>query len=397
LISDDVVWLAYAVHEYITSTGDKALLDEQVVFLTGPLLEKHQHDSFFQPEVSEDTASLYEHVAKALDLAVSRTGDLGLPLILGGDWNDGMNRVGIGGRGMSVWLGWFLASALRNLIGYAEERNDRQRVDRWTAHLESLREALEKAGWDGSYYRRGYFDDGSPLGSSTSDECQIDSLGQSWSVLSGEGDPERAGKAMDAVLEKLVDEEAGIIRLFTPAFQDTRKDPGYIKAYPPGVRENGGQYTHAAIWVVMALAKLKRGDDAWKCFQMLNPINHALDKASADTYRVEPYVVAADVYGHGAYSGRGGWSWYTGSAGWLYRTAVEGILGIRREGDRLFVNPSLPTSWDGFSAELNIAGSVHKIAVTGGSVTIDGQAVTDTEGFELGTSAGNSLPAPAGG
>ncbi|TDK34387.1 protein ndvB [Rhizobium deserti] len=397
LISDDVVWLAYAVHEYIASTGDKALLDEQIAFLTGPMLEKHQHDSFFQPELSEDTASLYEHVAKALDLAISRTGDLGLPLILGGDWNDGMNRVGIGGRGMSVWLGWFLASALRNLIGYAKERKDLQRVDRWTTHLASLREAIEKAGWDGSYYRRGYFDDGSPLGSSTSDECQIDSLGQSWSVLSGEGDPERAGQAMNAVLEKLVDKEAGIIRLFTPAFQETRKDPGYIKAYPPGVRENGGQYTHAAIWVVMALAKLKRGDDAWKCFQMINPINHALDKASADIYRVEPYVVAADVYGHGTYSGRGGWSWYTGSAGWLYRTAVEGLLGIRREGDKLFVNPSLPTGWDGFSAQLTIAGSVHTIVVTGGSVTIDGQAVSDAEGFDLPTSAVNSLLEPAGG
>jgi cyclic beta-1,2-glucan synthetase len=382
-ISDDVVWLAYAAHQYIAATGDASLLDEQVNFLTGPVLEAHKHDSFFQPDVSEQTASVYEHAAKALDLAVSRTGDLGLPLILGGDWNDGMNRVGVSGRGMSVWLGWFLASALRSFIGYASERNDRARVERWTAHLDTLKQALEKSGWDGAYYRRGYYDDGSPLGSSLSDECQIDSLGQSWSVLSGEGDAERSGKALDAVLEKLVDEEAGIIRLFTPAFEGTRKDPGYIKGYPPGVRENGGQYTHAAIWVVLALAGLKRGDDAWKCFQILNPVNHARDRAAADTYRVEPYVISADVYGHGPYSGRGGWSWYTGSAGWLYRAAVEGILGIRRHGDRLFVNPVLPSGWDGFSAELTIDGKVYAIAVKDGGVTINGQPADGTQGFPL--------------
>jgi cyclic beta-1,2-glucan synthetase len=256
-------------------------------------------------------------------------------------------------------------------------------VERWTAHLDTLKQALEKSGWDGAYYRRGYYDDGSPLGSSLSDECQIDSLGQSWSVLSGEGDAERSGKALDAVLEKLVDEEAGIIRLFTPAFEGTRKDPGYIKGYPPGVRENGGQYTHAAIWVVLALAGLKRGDDAWKCFQILNPVNHARDRAAADTYRVEPYVISADVYGHGPYSGRGGWSWYTGSAGWLYRAAVEGILGIRRHGDRLFVNPVLPSGWDGFSAELTIDGKVYAIAVKDGDVTINGQPADGTQGFPL--------------
>ncbi|WP_052183086.1 glucoamylase family protein [Rhizobium sp. YS-1r] len=395
MISDDVVWLAYAAHQYVAATGDKSLLDEELAFLEGPLLEKHKHDAFFKPEISSETASLYEHAARGLDLAIVRTGDNGLPLILGGDWNDGMNRVGVGGRGVSVWLGWFLASALRNFLPYAQERNDRQRVELWTAHLEGLRQALEKAGWDGSYYRRGYFDDGSPLGSSTSDECRIDSLAQSWSVLSGEGDPDRARQAMDAVLDKLVDDEAGIIRLFTPPFQDTRKDPGYIRAYPPGVRENGGQYTHAAIWVVLALAAQKRGDDAWKCFQILNPINHALDRSAAETYRVEPYVISADVYGHGPYTGRGGWSWYTGSAGWLYRAAVEGILGLRRQGDRLFVDPVLPTGWNGFTAELTIDDVVHKIEVENGKVTVDGKAVNETEGFLLGTSAARKLSEPA--
>ena len=373
-ISDDVVWLAYGIHQYVSVTGDKTLLDEELPFLTGAILEKTKHDAFIQPTVSSETGTLYEHAARALDLAIDRTGDMGLPLMLGGDWNDGMNRVGINGRGMSVWLGWFLAAALRDFIPYAEERGDKKRSDRWAKHIETLKDALETDGWDGTYYRRGYFDDGSPLGSSKSDECRIDSLGQSWSVLSDFGRMDRRDQAMDAVLEQLVDEDAGIIRLFTPAFQNTRRDPGYIKSYPPGVRENGGQYTHAAMWVVLALAQMKRSDDAWKCFQILNPINHALTRDAAETYRVEPYVVAADVYGAGAYQSRGGWTWYTGSAGWFYRVAIEGILGIKRQGDQLVVDPSIPSEWDGFEAEITIEGKVHMIKVSGGTVTVDGKA-----------------------
>lgn len=384
MISDDVVWLAYAADQYITATGDAPLLDEELAFLEAPLLEKDQHDAFIQPAISAESASLYEHAARGLDLAISRTGDKGLPLILGGDWNDGMNRVGVAGAGMSVWLGWFLAATLRDFLRYAQARGDIERVERWGAHLKTLRPALESAGWDGSYYRRGYFDDGTPLGSAENEECRIDSLAQSWSVLSGEGEPQRASQAMDAVLSELVDDEAGIIRLFTPPFRDTDKDPGYIKAYPPGVRENGGQYTHAATWVVLALARLKRGDDAWKCFQMLNPVNHALSRDAAETYRVEPYVVSADVYGEGGLTGRGGWSWYTGSAGWLYRAAVEGILGIRRQGNRLFVDPVLPSGWDGFSAEIRIKGEVRKIVVGGGRVTVDGKAAGEDGAFSPG-------------
>lgn len=387
-ISDDVVWLAYATHQYIEATGDSAILTESMPFLQGPMLTAGQHDAFYKPEISDEQASLYEHAARALDLAIKRTGSNGLPLILGGDWNDGMNRVGVGGRGTSVWLGWFLAAALRRFLPYAEERADQARVERWTAHLGSLKHALETAGWDGTYYRRGYFDDGGPLGANGNLECSIDSLGQSWSVLSGEGDPARQQQAMNAVMDKLVDEKDGLIRLFTPAFATTPKDPGYIKAYPPGVRENGGQYTHAAIWVVLALAALKRGDDAWKAFKLLNPVNHALDQASAEHYRVEPYVVAADVYGVGDLTGRGGWTWYTGSAGWLYRAAVEGILGIRREGNRLFVRPVLPAEWDGFEAELTLDDKTYKIAVamTDGEpkVTVNGSAVAADEGFVLG-------------
>jgi cyclic beta-1,2-glucan synthetase len=391
LISDDVVWLAYAVHHYCTVTGDKSVLDEQLAFVEGPALLEGQHDSFYRPEVSEDKVSVYEHAALALDLAIARKGANGLPLFLGGDWNDGMNRVGIGGKGTSVWLGWFLAGALRSFGAYAEERGDAARVERWTKHLGELKAALETAAWDGSYYRRGTFDDGSLLGSKESLECQIDSIAQSWSVLSGEGDPTHSAKAMDSVLEKLVDREARIIRLFTPPFANSAKDPGYIRAYPPGVRENGGQYTHAATWVVMALAELNRGDDAMRCFDLLNPISHARDQTSAERYRVEPYIIAADVYGEGALTGRGGWTWYTGSAGWLYRAAVEGILGIRLKNGRLHVRPALPSTWEGFSAEIEHVGAKYLISVSksshprGYDLTINGREVTDPdEGYPVG-------------
>jgi cyclic beta-1,2-glucan synthetase len=364
LISDDVVWLGHAAQHYCEVTGTTDILDETLPFIEGAALEPGQHDSFFQPKVSGEVASLYEHCARALDLAIRRTGENGLPLILGGDWNDGMNRVGIEGRGTSVWLGWFLAATLRSFVTIAESRGDAARATAWTDHLTRLKQALETAGWDGTHYRRGYYDDGTPLGSVTSDECRIDSIAQSWSVLSGEGDPARAAQAMDAVLAELADEEHRIIRLFTPPLSGTDQDPGYIKAYPPGVRENGGQYTHAATWVVLALTRLKRGDDAWKAFQMLNPVTHALNREDANLYRVEPYVVAADVYGHGDLTGRGGWTWYTGSAAWLYRVAVEGILGLRKEGGNLVIDPALPSEWQGFTARMTIDGKVHEIAVS---------------------------------
>ncbi len=375
-ISDDVVWLAYAVEHYCSATGDLALLEEELPFLTGEQVPEGEHDSFYRPGTTDYRVSLFEHAARGLDLAIHRTGENGLPLILGGDWNDGMNRVGIEGRGSSTWLGWLLAAALRPFIGHARMRNDNGRADRWQAHLERLVAALEEAGWDGDHYQRGTFDDGTPLGSSSSEECRIDSIAQSWSVLSGEGRPERQQQAMSAVLEKLVDADKGLIRLFTPPFEKTSHDPGYIKSYPPGVRENGGQYTHAATWVVMALAKLGRADDAYRCFSMLNPVNHALSQQAADLYRVEPFVVAADVYGEGALAGRGGWTWYTGSAGWLYRAAVEGILGIERRDRQLSFSPALPESWDRVDVELTLEGKTRRIAMirkeNGVEISVDG-------------------------
>ncbi len=361
IISDDVVWLAYAVTQYCRSTGDHAILSEKLTYIEGPPLAEGQHDSFFKPGRSTEPAELYEHCARALDLAIRRTGENGLPLILGGDWNDGMNRVGEAGKGTSVWLGWFLAGTLRAFAPIARERGDNHRSRVWLEHLEKLKAALESAGWDGEHYRRGYFDDGTPLGSKDNAECRIDSIAQSWSVLSGEGDRERAWLAMDAVLAELADNEAGIIKLFTPPFAKSQQDPGYIKAYPPGVRENGGQYTHAAAWVVMALAMQGRADDAWNCLNMLNPIKHGQTPEAIETYRVEPYVVAADVYGEGDRKGRGGWTWYTGSAGWLYRAAVEGLLGIRKENGRLVVEPAIPSHWSNFSATVTLDGVKHEI------------------------------------
>jgi cyclic beta-1,2-glucan synthetase len=390
-ISDDVVWLAYAIDQYCSVTGDEALLDEQLAFVEGVALMPGQHDAFYQPTVSADKVTLYEHAALALDLAIKREGGNGLPLILGGDWNDGMNRVGIQGRGESTWLGWFLVCTLTAFIPYAQARGDQDRVERWTKHIPRLKKALESAGWDGGYYRRGYFDDGSPLGSNENFECQIDSIAQSWSVISGEGDPAHSEKAMNAVLERLVDDDAGIIRLFTPPFAKSPRDPGYIKAYPPGVRENGGQYTHAATWVVLALAEMGRGDDAWRCFELLNPINHAHDRSASDVYRVEPYVIAADIYGEGQLTGRGGWTWYTGSAGWLYRVAIEGILGIRVKDGHLYVKPALPSKWDGFAADLDLPGGKCRISVSkrsdavGYAVTINDKAIAHPEeGYLIG-------------
>ncbi|MBV2142270.1 DUF3131 domain-containing protein [Falsochrobactrum sp. TDYN1] len=365
LISDDVVWLGYGASLYVETTGDRSILDEKLPFLEGRKLEEGEHDAFYEPEISKDTASLYEHCALALDLAVTRTGKHGLPLILGGDWNDGMNLVGVKGEGESVWLGWFLAYTLKQFIPIAQSREDPARAERWQAHVESLTKALDRDGWDGEWYRRGFYDNGAPLGSKDSDECRIDAIAQSWSVLSGVADPRRAEQAMASLEKYLLDDGEGeLLRLFTPPFDKTVQEPGYIKGYPPGVRENGGQYTHGATWAILALARMGKAAEAWRLFSLISPISHG---RNPDVYRVEPYVIAADIYSVEPRRGQGGWTWYTGSAGWFYRIATEGILGVTRRGDRLHLDPALPPEWDGYEASLRFGDALYRVKIITGA------------------------------
>lgn len=369
-ISDDCIWLAYAAAEYIAVTGDNQVLEETVPFIDGPPLASDQQDTFFIPHLLDQRETLFEHCALGLDRAISLQGPMGLPLIGTGDWNDGMNRVGEAGRGESVWLGWLLLDTLQRFIPLAETR-DPSRTALWKAHVVNLRAAIEHQAWDGGWYRRATFDDGSWLGSAQSPACRIDSIAQSWAVLSGQTDANRATIAMAALEQHLIRPDPGIALLFTPPFDnaadDFGPDPGYIAGYPPGLRENGGQYTHAAMWVVLARAKMRDGDGAMRLFSMLNPINHALTPKDAQRYKVEPYVVAADVYSVGPHDGRGGWTWYTGAAAWMYRAAIEGILGLRREGNHLWIKPSIPAHWPSFSAKMQVAGTAIDISITQGS------------------------------
>ncbi|WP_324734045.1 GH36-type glycosyl hydrolase domain-containing protein [Pseudomonas paeninsulae] len=365
-ISDDRVWLAFATATYIAVADDAAILDEPVAFLEGPLLKPEEHDAFFQPMIAAEEASLFEHCARGLDQCLQLTGKLGLPLIGSGDWNDGMNRVGEAGQGESVWLGWLLLRTLELFAPLAQARTSigsAERVARWREHALALRAALEREAWDGQWYRRATFDDGTWLGSQDSAECRIDSIAQSWAVLSGAADPVRAAMAMASLQQQLIRQDDGLALLFTPPFDKTPLEPGYIKGYPPGLRENGGQYSHAAMWVILAHAKLGAGDQACALFALLNPINHARTPAECQRYKVEPYVVAADVYSVAPHSGRGGWTWYTGAAGWMYRAGVEGILGIRREGDWLIVAPCISAAWPAFSATVTLGSSQYRIAV----------------------------------
>ncbi len=391
-ISDDRVWLGYGVARYIAVSGDKAILDEQVPFLQGPQVPPGAHDDFFQPQVSETTETLFEHCARGLDQAIELTGENGMPLIGTGDWNDGMNRVGEGDRGTSVWLGWLLIATVGMMAPLADTR-DPARAARWRDHARSVRQAIETHGWDGAWYRRGTFDDGTILGSAASDECRIDSIAQSWAVLSGAADPARARQAMASMTEHLVRPDPGLALLFTPPFDRTPMDPGYIKGYPPGLRENGGQYSHAAMWAILAQAKLGDGDAAHRLFAMLNPINHALTPRDANRYKVEPYVVAADVYSTAPHAGRGGWTWYTGSAGWMYRAGIEGLLGLTRAGNTLRLDPCFPKEWPELEVTITLGAARYVIIIRNPDGSGPGIRSADIDGTDL-KPAGEGLVIP---
>ncbi len=361
-ISDDRLWLVYAVSHYLRTAVDEAVLDEEVPWLAGALLEDRQQEAYFVPAESQQRSTLYEHCARALDRSLD-VGSHGLPLIGAGDWNDGMNRVGQEGRGESVWLGWFLLVNLREFAPIADLRGDSERAARWRARADALQVSLDRDGWDGEWYRRAYFDDGTPIGSAGNDECRIDSISQSWAVLSGEGVGDRARQAMESVDRHLVRRADRLLLLLTPPFDRTVLDPGYIKGYPPGIRENGGQYTHAAIWSVMAFAEMGDGDKAADLFNLLNPIHHAKSRADVRRYKVEPYAVAADIYSEPPHTGRGGWTWYTGAAGWLHRAGLEWILGFRKQGSALRIDPCIPGRWRGFEITYRFGSTVYRIAV----------------------------------
>lgn len=382
-ISDDRIWLAYAAAHYIETTGEVAVLDEEIPFLDGQPLRSGDSDAYFQPTASDQSASLFEHCARGLDLSLA-TGIHGLPLIGTGDWNDGFTRIGDKGQGESIWLGWFLHASLAAFAPHAEARGETLRATTWRAHAEELKAALERAGWDGGWYRRAYFDDGTPLGASENTECRIDSIAQSWSVISKAADPVRAKQAMEAADQHLVRPDAGLALLFTPPFDHPARDPGYIQGYPPGLRENGGQYTHAAAWSVIAHAMLGNGDKATELFSLLNPINHASSRAGVRRYKVEPYVIAADIYSEPPHVGRGGWTWYTGSAGWTYRAGIEFILGLQRHGAFLTLDPCIPTYWPRFDVTYRSGATYYEIAVENPRGVSRGIASVEFDGVRLG-------------
>jgi cyclic beta-1,2-glucan synthetase len=388
-ISDDGVWLASTVAHYLTATGDTGILDTRLPFLQAPVLKPEETDRFFRPETAAEEASLFEHCARALDLSLT-VGQHGLPLMGTGDWNDGMSRIGEAGTGESVWLGWFLHTALEACAPIAEARGETARATAWRSHAKSLAAALETA-WDGEWYLRAYYDDGTPLGSHTDRECRVDGIAQSWAVISGAASPDRAARAMASLAQHLIRTDEKLLLVLDPPFDHTPHDPGYIKGYPPGLRENGGQYTHAAMWAVLAFARLGDGDKAAALFTMINPINHALTPQDVAIYQVEPYVAVADIYSTPPHIGRGGWSWYTGSAGWMQRIGVETILGVRISEAGLHIDPCVPKQWPDYRVTVAWRSSRYLVSVknAGGTgrgvaeILLDGVSQSPTQPLPL--------------
>jgi cyclic beta-1,2-glucan synthetase len=382
--ADDLLWLPYVTALYVEVSGDSGLLAEKIPFVTAPPLNPGENERYSGYPQTSESYSLMEHCRRAIQKGAT-LGPHGLPLMGSGDWNDGMNRVGEGGRGESVWLGWFLCDVLQRFAGLCEQQGDLETATRYRAQAQGYATAIEQFAWDGAWYRRAYYDDGSPLGSIQEAECQIDSIAQSWAVLSGAGDPQRSRQAMQSVLERLVDSEDRLVKLFTPPFDTTPHDPGYIKGYLPGTRENGGQYTHAATWTAWAFSRLGDGKQLGALFDLLNPIYQADTPAKAAVYRVEPYVICADIYSVPPYLRRGGWTWYTGSAAWMYRLGLEAMLGFRKLGNTLRIAPVIPPEWDGFEITYRFGEAVYQIAVKNPEhvaqgvceVLLDGKVVAD--------------------